>query len=89
MKTKINSTTAASATNPMKCPICNKTMIEIVYGMPNSELWKKAKQKKAFIGGCCVFEHSPRFHCYNCRKSFSEDLKTSIDENDDWLLLCD
>ena len=64
-----------------KCPICNETMVKIIYGMPDPELWEKAKQRKAFIGGCCVFGDSPTFHCYNCQKSFSKDLK----ENDNWL----
>ena len=69
-----------------KCPICNETMVKIIYGMPDPELWEKAKQRKAFIGGCCVIEgQSPSYHCYNCQKSFTKDLKTHIDENDYWL----
>jgi transposase-like protein len=27
----------------------------------------------------------PQYHCYTCRKSFSEDLKSSMDEDDDWI----
>ena len=69
----------------MKCPVCNNKMVEIVYGMPNVEMREKAKQRKAFIGGCCFCENSPSFHCYKCRKSFSKDLKISVNENDEWL----
>jgi len=82
MKTKNNSATAAKQ---VKCPVCNEIMVAIVYGMPNLDIRKKAKQRKVFIGGCCVSEHSPKYHCYQCRKSFSGDLQTNIDENDDWL----
>jgi len=69
----------------MKCPVCSEKLVKIVYGMPDVDLWKKAEQRKVFIGGCCVSECSPKYHCYKCRKSFSKDLKTNIDEDDDWL----
>ena len=70
----------------MKCPVCNEIMVEIVYGTPNWETAKKARQRKVFIGGCIVSEKSTKYHCYQCKKSFSEDLKTSVNESEDWLL---
>jgi len=70
----------------MKCPVCNNKMVKIVYGTPTEKLWEKAKQRKAFIGGCCyTVDYSPEYHCYKCRKSFTKDLKINIDESDDWL----
>ena len=81
MKTKVNPETTSKQKT---CPICNETMVDIRYGFPIG-FWEDAKQRKVFIGGCIVLKTSPRFHCYKCRKSFSKDLKTNIDANDDWL----
>jgi len=47
------------------------------------ELFEMAKQRKFFIGGCSIDENSSDYHCYTCRKSFSKDLKRSIQANDD------
>ena len=73
------------ASKQVKCPICTAIMVEIHYGMPNLKMTKEAKQRKIFIGGCILSDDSPIYHCYNCRKSFCADLKTNIDEDDDWL----
>jgi len=85
MNTKNNSATAAKGSRQKKCPICNERMVKIVYGMPDVDVWEKAEKREIFIGGCCIDEDSPNYHCYKCRKSFSKDLKNYIDENDDWL----
>ncbi|MEG0873408.1 MAG: hypothetical protein RSE57_05625, partial [Clostridia bacterium] len=69
----------------MKCPICKSKMVNIIYGMPSSEVIVQAEKQKIFIGGCLVMENNPVYHCYNCQKSFSKDLKSSIEENDDWI----
>ena len=71
--------------NKIKCPICNEVMVQIVYGFPNIETGNLAKQRMVFISGCCISEDSPDYHCYKCRKSFSKDFKTIIDEDDDWI----
>ena len=71
--------------NSLKCPVCNEPLVKIVYGLPAGETIEMAKQRKVFLGGCIVMPDNPKYHCYQCRKSFSEDLKTSIDENDDWM----
>ena len=70
--------------NKVKCPICNEVMVKILYGLPISETFDLAKQRKVFIGGCCISEDSPDYHCYKCRKGFSKDFKTVVDEDDDW-----
>jgi len=72
--------------NKVKCPICNEKMVEIVYGFPSIETANLAEQRMVFIGGCCISEDSPDYHCYKCRKSFSKDFKTIFDEDDDWIL---
>lgn len=69
----------------MKCPICKSNMVSILYGMPSSEAIEKAERQELFIGGCMITNDNPKYHCYKCQKSFSKDLKSSIDENDDWI----
>ena len=65
----------------MNCPICNKTMVKIIYGEPDLKLFERAEQKKVFLGGCLVSDNDPKYHCYICERNFYEDLKPSIDRD--------
>ena len=57
-----------------KCPICKKWLVPIIYGMPmGDELIKKHDNKEIFLGGCMIELTSPKYHCYNCNKSFREE----------------
>ena len=53
--------------------------------MPTYETFKKAEAKKVFIGGCIISSNNPTYHCYECKKSYSKDLKDETDVNNDWL----
>ena len=66
-----------------KCPICDNVLVDIVYGMPGSEMVELYQNKKVYLGGCCIFEDEPqpKYHCYKCNKSYFEDLSIKpIDE---------
>lgn len=65
--------------NPI-CPKCNKKLVEIVYGMPSSEMFKKAKNKEVKLGGCEITEYDPKYYCYNCNKNYYDDLKECIED---------
>ena len=57
----------------MKCPKCGRTNVaEILYGMPafDDELEARIKAGKVRVGGCCVTDHDPRFHCNKCHSDF-------------------
>ncbi|SMP64288.1 hypothetical protein [Anoxynatronum buryatiense] len=55
------------AINYKKCPRCGKRdSIPIVYGYPTVELAEEAEKGKVVLGGCCVMEDDPEFHCQNC-----------------------
>lgn len=57
----------------MKCPRCGSEHVaEILYGMPafDDDLKQKLDKKEVYLGGCCISEISPRYHCNNCKKDF-------------------
>ena len=67
-----------------KCPNCGNKMVEIVYGMPAPETFEKAEKGEVFLGGCMIEDDRPEYHCNNCRRNYSKDLKTYIDEPNNW-----
>ena len=67
------------------CPLCDTTMVNIVYGEPNLLLFEQAENRKIFLGGCIVMDTNPVYHCYTCQRGFTADLKTSTHQNDDWI----
>ena len=57
------------------CPNCKGTDIaEWVFGLPTQEFleeWAKDEVKKKFcLGGCCVSNDDPEFHCNDCEEDF-------------------
>ncbi len=59
----------------IKCPYCNsKNIADILYGMPafNEQMKKDIEDGKLVLGGCCVDERNPDYHCNDCGREFSE-----------------
>lgn len=57
----------------IKCPRCGGTeTAPIMYGMPafSDELEQTIQNCKIVLGGCCVSEVSPKYHCFGCDKDF-------------------
>ena len=57
----------------MKCPRCGSERIaEMLYGMPafDDDLKRRLDSKEVYLGGCCISEFIPRYHCNKCRKDF-------------------
>ena len=55
----------------MKCPKCgSKRVARILYGMPafNEEMQRKINNEELYLGGCCISEHDPGYHCFGCGK---------------------
>ena len=66
----------------IKCPNCGENLAKIIYGLvpdPGEAL----KKKKVFIGWCMISDNDPIYHCYNCRRSYFENLKDYIEEAND------
>jgi hypothetical protein len=60
------------------CPFCNsKNVAEILYGLPafSKKLEKELNSGKLTLGGCCISDESPRFHCNSCVKEWKPDKK--------------
>lgn len=68
------------------CPHCGQKLLEIVYGMPAGDIIDQAKNNEIFLGGCTYDEDAPKYHCNNCRRSYSKDLKKYIEEENNFEL---
>ena len=58
-----------------KCPKCGNDLIEIIYGMPDSDLFEAAERGEVVLGGCEEFDDQPEYRCKNCDIDYSRDLK--------------
>jgi hypothetical protein len=54
----------------MKCPKCDGTVKEVIYGLPSSELMD---DDSIIIGGCIIDEDSKHYICDSCGKGFDSD----------------
>lgn len=66
------------------CPNCKNKMVKIVYGLPSSELFRKAEKGEIHLGGCDVSDVNPKYYCSSCKRSYYEDMKTYIKDSN-WL----
>lgn len=69
-----------------KCPDCGNKLVEIVYGMPGSDVIKQVEKGEVFLGGCMVSDVNPKYHCNTCERSYFENLKDYIDEENNFSL---
>ena len=60
----------------IKCPRCGNELVDIIYGLPDSETIKKVENKKAKLGGCEIIldMKQPVYYCYQCEEEYFEDL---------------
>jgi len=57
------------------CPLCvSNKVVPIMYGMPSFEMWEESKLGKFELGGCCISEDSPKWHCQACGHEFGSFL---------------
>ena len=50
-----------------KCPSCNsKNVVPIVFGYPDPETMEARERGDVALGGCCVTEDDPDWHCKDC-----------------------
>lgn len=60
------------AVNYKKCPKCgSKNSVKIVYGMPSFKLFQEAEAGKVKLGGCCIIEGGPEYHCKDCNNEWN------------------
>lgn len=49
------------------CPNCGSTdTVPIIYGLPAEEAFEEEREGKVVLGGCIIFENSPKWHCKSC-----------------------
>lgn len=55
-----------------KCPKCgSRHVAPILYGMPafEEEMKRKLNNQELYLGGCCIGEADPQYHCFGCGKN--------------------
>ena len=58
-----------------KCPHCGSSdTADILWGLPvfSEELEKAVADRTIVLGGCCISENDPSFHCNACGKNFGK-----------------
>lgn len=56
-----------------KCPKCgSKNIGRYMYGLPvfSDELLKEVDSGKIILGGCCIMDDAPKYHCNACNEDF-------------------
>jgi len=49
------------------CPLCNSNNVaEIAFGYPSPEMFEEAERGDIVLGGCCVTDNDPKWHCKDC-----------------------
>lgn len=61
-----------------KCPKCGENLVEIIYGMPSSELFEAEERGEVVIGGCEVTGNDPAYRCKKCDIDYSRNLKRTF-----------
>lgn len=53
------------------CPKCSTLkVIPIEYGYPNYEMYEESQKGKFVLGGCCVSDNNPNWHCTECENEW-------------------
>ena len=58
-----------------RCPKCGgRKIAPILYGMPvfDEEMERRINNQELYLGGCCVSDSDPLFHCFECGKDFGK-----------------
>jgi len=58
------------------CPACGERKgVPIVYGLPTYEA---SQDENIYLGGCCIYDDSPRYYCRNCEHTWGRYSSTSF-----------
>lgn len=58
-----------------KCPYCgSEDIAEYIWGEPllDENLFKALDNKEVILGGCCISDNDPQYHCNKCDKDFGK-----------------
>ena len=72
LKLKIVDAFNSTLKSERTCPVCKKSnqVVEIVYSFPSDELIRMYEQGKIKLGGCMIFNNSPKNYCKRDEKKF-------------------
>jgi hypothetical protein len=64
------------------CPACHqKTGVDILYGMPDTEAQQMADRGEIVLGGCCIDLEGPERQCTACGHQWRVKRRLSTEEN--------
>lgn len=56
-----------------KCPACGSAkVVVIVYGLPLPKAFEMEEKGLVKLGGCCIDDDSPRWHCNDCQHDWGK-----------------
>lgn len=54
-----------------RCPLCNSENVAgILFGYPGPEMSEASERGEIVLGGCCVTEDDPKWHCKDCEREW-------------------
>lgn len=69
-----------SKDKPTFCPTCGKTPIaEIAYGLLTKIDVKDINEGSIVLGGCCITDDSPQWHCTHCGQDIQRTKSADYD----------
>ena len=64
-------TPEVTISGPRRCPRCRSTrVVPMEYGLPPIEIAPQADRGEIVLGGCCVADGDPMWHCTACGADF-------------------
>jgi hypothetical protein len=51
------------------CPVCNHTLVNIIYGVPGKALVEMARSEDVALGGIKKALDCPTLYCYSCNET--------------------
>lgn len=67
------------------CPNCGSEVVApILYGMPlmDEEMERCLENREVYLGGCCVSENDPQYHCFACGEDFGYSAEQNESEDE-------
>jgi hypothetical protein len=65
---------------PGPCPHCSSSdVVRIVWGFPTLNAFRDAEAGRVALGGCCVTDQDPEWHCMECGKDFGRSAPQARD----------
>ena len=59
---------------PARCPMCNRKLIDVIYGLPGPELIEAEDRGEVILRGCVMPPNPPHYLCKRCGREYGGEL---------------